>query len=200
MRSILFLLSSTISVLSAVYYRKNGSMPNARPEISNPIFHDDQSKSNSNFDEEAAETSYSNPGNGYVGLPHIRTDDEIHPGRPLSWGQVPLTAPPTYDQPLHYSQNQSPHSDGSQSGGYPPPLRIPRVGIPSTEESPSLPTDLAAYDDLPERRAPHPGPASIHAGGYNSAYHTPLPLHLHGTGNSWADDQAVRQGRLAYPI
>ena len=40
----------------------------------------------------------------------------------------------------------------------------------------------------PVLRMPMPGPASKHSGGYNSAFHTPLPTAMMPTGNSWRDD------------
>ena len=49
----------------------------------------------------------------------------------------------------------------------------------------------AAYDSRRSvLRTPLPGPASMHAGGYNSAYHTPLPTGVAVSGNSWRDDMA----------
>ncbi|KAL9119535.1 MAG: hypothetical protein Q9187_003916, partial [Circinaria calcarea] len=101
---VLFLIASGLSIYSALYYRKNGSMPNTRPSISNPVFTDDQTKlglpSTVQNDEEAnVETSHFHQSQQGQGLAPIRTnsEDEAHPGRPLSWGQIPLTAPPTYD-------------------------------------------------------------------------------------------------------
>jgi hypothetical protein len=49
---------------------------------------------------------------------------------------------------------------------------------------------VAAYDSRRSvMRVPMPGPASIHAGGYNSAYHTPLPSAMATPGgNSWKQE------------
>ena len=52
-------------------------------------------------------------------------------------------------------------------------------------------TGYAGYDSRRSvLRTPLPGPASMHNGGYNSAYHTPLPTGMAATGNSWRDDMA----------
>ena len=47
-------------------------------------------------------------------------------------------------------------------------------------------------------RTPLPGPASMHMGGYNSAYHTPLPTGMAASGNSWRNDIASQQ--TAFPV
>ena len=178
-------------------------MPNTRPSISNPIFTDNHTKldltSSIQNDEEAnVETSHLQQSQPRPGLALIRTnsEDEAHPGRPLSWGQIPLTAPPTYDQSAHQSPNpnailarqDSTYSPPSVGFAYththttaprPQQLNLFHIGNPFTEdprnESTTGNPSYAPYDNRPEMRGPIPGPASMHVGGHHSAFHTPLP-------------------------
>ena len=166
---------------------------------------------------------------------HTVTDDGLHPGRKLSWSQdPPLTAPPTYTQSgipqwraIHYGygptneisptapiRRQTPPGFRRPAvNAYafsPPHLHIyPTVNPYAQQEGPVMSrTGLAAYDSLRDvMQGPLPGPASLHAGGYNSAYHTPLPTAM-GTKNSWRDEQGsdrpalergVSGGRLVFP-
>ena len=210
-------------------------MPNTRPSISNPVFTDNQTKlglsSTVQNDEEAnVETSHFQQSQKNQGLAPIRTnsEDEAHPGRPLSWGQIPLTAPPTYDQ----SADQSPNPTANltrQDSSYSPQavglayththntalrpqqLNLFHIGNPFTEDPRNA--SYAPYDDRPEMRVPLPGPASLHIGGHHSAFHTPLPpntplpLGVNGQrlGNSWRDDRTIGRGgdgyggRLVFP-
>ena len=51
-------------------------------------------------------------------------------------------------------------------------------------------------------RAPYPGPASVHRGGWNSAYHTPLPVGMQPQGagrNSWRDE-VEGEGERAFTV
>ena len=83
-------------------------------------------------------------------------------------------------------------------------LFVPEPLNPSNSGSRTANATAAAYDVRSEMffgegRAPYPGPASVHRGGWNSAYHTPLPVGMMQGGggagrNSWRDDDDDVEG------
>ena len=167
------------------------------------------------------------------GSVHTETEDGTHPGRPLSWGQdPPLTAPPIYNQtgvplfrPVQYSGGPSNETEPKRQSmlgpnrKYNAPATLvshpaiqrynSNVGNPYAEDGSTLATGNAhgPYETLREViRHPIPGPASMHAGGYNSAFHTPLPPGMGPVRNSCYDDQVIGVkgddaglGRFAFP-
>ena len=234
----MWLIAAVISVYSLIYFRKNGTMPNIRLQISKPTFDECESKAGYNHTTTRPQTRlHTRPNRGRQdeehGSVHTETEEGTHPGRPLSWGQEPpLTAPPTYNQsgvpvfrPVQYVSEPSEETNNFRQSflaprrNRQPPGALPlhpaihrynsNIGNPFAQEGSSFATGngQAPYNTLREFvRQPLPGPASLHAGGYNSAFHTPLPPGMGPGNNSWRDDQEVgtksgekEGGRLAFP-
>ena len=156
--SLLYLASTAISVYSAVYLRRNGHLPNARPTISEPTSveaqkyafssnpNDDIDQYHSGDDGENGHYTSDGPPRGDrddvdgSSLLHTETNEGLHPGRPLSWGQ---DAEPMYD-----ATNTASHYDQRNSN---------RISMP--------PAGAAALDH-------HDIDTSYHSGG---AYDAPIP-------------------------
>ena len=233
MVTLLWLVAGAVSVYSLLHFRKHGYLPNSRPSISEPTMSEPKifKKQKPMFPKLHRDRTDEEHGSVQT-----ETEDGIHPGRKLSWGQSPpMTAPSRFElglrpqfRPVSYgdptrldekhefaprrapTRNATPprlQLWGTDNNAAPPALEFDYSNVPPTAKGPldtrrgvlppfvspraanAISSSNAAFDVRPSvLRGPNPGPASRHNGGYNSAYHTPLPTGMVQNGNSWRDD------------
>ena len=245
MLTILWLMAAGISIYCLLHYRKHGYLPNSRPSISEPKPNMTEPKVGGFFSRAPKTENAPPPPQTRLyrerldiehGSVHTETEDGLHPGRKLSWGQSPpLTAPSRFElgvrpqfrpvsygdpKPLHENLAASSRNPATRNAtpprlqlwgtdnGRAPSLVFDYTGIPITPKGPldtrrgvlppfvsprgvnAVSSATSSYETQPTvLRNPAPGPASQHHGGYNSAYHTPLPTGMiEKGGNSWRDD------------
>ncbi|MCJ1256776.1 hypothetical protein MMC24_004600 [Lignoscripta atroalba] len=124
---LLFLATSLISAYNLIYYRKNGHLPNATPEFSDPTSNEAQKyafSSNPNDEpedhEDGLELGVSRPprGRDNGGDEYALLHTETHPGRPLSWGREPPVGAVSHHDEVGYDAAHDP------DGAYIPSHRV----------------------------------------------------------------------------
>ncbi|MCJ1479724.1 hypothetical protein MMC13_008410 [Lambiella insularis] len=158
---ILWLLAASISIYFLIHLRRNGTIPDTKPEISKPVF--DETRSTWSLRPNAQGHMVAHPQTRLnrgrqdeeEGSVHTQTEEGTHLGRAISYGQdQPRTAPPTSTQ-FALPQWRSIRY-GERPPNQPPPIR---EKSPSRYKGPTLPQNpspprLQIISPRPEPRSP----------------------------------------------